>query len=53
MKVKELIKQLETKVDSEAIVMVATIDDDGNTEMVEARIVIDVRSGDVEIVPAA
>ena len=51
MKVQQFIKELE-KLEPEALVMVATIDDNGDTQMVEANIVIDLRTGDAEIYPA-
>lgn len=51
MRVKELIRFLE-KTNPEALVMVGQLDDEGNTEMVEAGITEDVRTGDIEITPA-
>ena len=50
MKVKQVMKILE-KCEPEALVMVGVIDDNGNAQMVEATVVRDVRSGDVEICP--
>lgn len=51
MKVKQFIKELQ-KLEPEAMVLVATVDDNGDTEMVEAQIIIDLRSGDAEVSPA-
>ena len=50
MKVKHFIKELQA-LDPEAIVMIATIDDNGDTQMVEARIMIELRTGDAEVYP--
>ena len=50
MKVKQFIRELD-KLNPEALVMVQTIDDNGDVQMVEADVSIDVRSGDAEVVP--
>lgn len=51
MKVKQFIKLLE-KLEPEALVMVSTIDDNGDIQMVEAKIIEDIRTGDAEVYPA-
>ena len=51
MTIKQFIRQLE-QCQPDALVMVQTIDDNGNIQMVEAKIIKDIRSGDAEVYPA-